>query len=637
MRRALLQVLLLLTLYFLSRLCFTLINQSHFEGLGKAGFLRLAFYGLRYDLSAICALNALYFFLLLLPLPTRWLSRLQRPLNIFFLVVNSLALLFEISDWAYFPYNFKRATSDVLRMVSRPGDFWNLLPSYLLSYWYVPLAALAFILALIRVNRRITRATTLRSPANLSEPIQKEGLPFFLGKSLVWLIVLGLCLVGIRGGLQYIPIGLRNAVQVTESRYVPVVLNTPFSIITTLFTPALEEVHYLPEATAQRLMPFQHQYSSRPFRARNVVFVILESESKEFTALGNGHSFTPFLDSLMGRSLTCTQAFANGQTSAEGIPAILAGIPTLMEEAFITSNYGANRISALPTLLREKGYSSAFYHGGTNGTMSFDVFAASAGFQHYYGRSEYGDENDYDGAWGIRDEPFLQYFAHGLSGMKPPFVASVFTLSSHPPYNLPEQYRKSLPAGPLPVQQCIAYTDLALRRFFATAAQQPWYDSTLFIITADHCSPQNGGGFYAQGLGRYAIPILVFCPSDTALHGYYDQPVQQIDILPSVLEYLGYDQPFFAYGNSLFGGDTGHWVITHNSGSYQWLEHGFLLRCEDMQPTGYFAYPQDSLDRQNLLGTSTAQTDSSLLRLKAFVQRYRESLLQNRMYLVPGR
>ncbi len=504
LRRLVLQVLLLLLLFFISRCAFTLLNRSHFEGLSVGEFFRLAFHALRYDLSAICALNALYFFLILLPVPLwRW-PRWEGFTQAVFILCNGLALLFEMSDWAYFPYNFKRSTADVLRIVSRQGDFWSVLPSYLISYWYVPLADILAVLALIWGNGRIRRVTPLRP---VPMPARRWLIP--LGQSVMLIIVFGLTVVGIRGGLQYIPIGLRNAVQVTGSRYVPIVLNTPFSIITTLAADGLEEAHYLPDAEAERLMPFRHQYSSRPFHKKNIVVIILESGSKEFTALGGERSFTPFLDSLMGRSLTCTQAFANGLTSAEGIPAILAGIPTLMDEAFTTSNYGTNRINALPGMLAREGYSTAFYHGGTNGTMSFDIFASAAGFRKYYGRSEYGNEADYDGAWGIRDEPYLQYFAAGLSKMKPPFVASVFTLAAHPPYSLPEEYRRTLPSGPLPVQQCIAYTDMALRKFFATSARQPWYDSTLFIITADHASPQNGGGLLGAGAGAVRHPAAL--------------------------------------------------------------------------------------------------------------------------------
>ncbi len=623
LQRLILQVLLLLFLYFLSRTVFALLNAGHFTGLGIGGFFRIAFYALRYDLAAICAVNALYIILLLLPVPVWKWPGWERVTQAVFIFSNGLAFLFEISDWAYFPYNFKRATADVLKMVSRQGDFWSLLPSYVVSYWYVPLACALFIYALYRANNRIRQATPLHRAA-----APGRAWAFAMGRSVLLVLVLAAAAIGIRGGLQYIPIGLRNAVQVADSRYVSVVLNTPFSIITTLTTPSLVELKYMSDAEAARLMPFRHQYAGGSFNKKNVVLIILESGSKEFTALGNGRSFTPFLDSLMGLGLNCTQAFANGQTSAEGIPAVIAGMPTLMDEAFTTSNYGTNRITALPGVLRGEGYESAFFHGGTNGTMSFDIFSDAAGYDRYFGRSEYAGEKDYDGAWGIRDEPFMQYAVREMSALRQPFFASIFTIAAHPPYNLPAEYRKSLPAGPLEVQQCIAYTDMALRRFFATAARQPWYDSTLFVITADHCSPQNSGGFYASGLGRYAIPLLFYAPGDSVLRGRMDRPVQQLDILPSVLQYLGYGTPFFAFGNSIFSAKEPRFVITYNSESYQWLEGGYCLQASGMKPVGLYAYPADSLATKNLLDASPYGA-TALHRLKAFVQRYRHALIRN--------
>jgi phosphoglycerol transferase MdoB-like AlkP superfamily enzyme len=215
--------------------------------------------------------------------------------------------------------------------------------------------------------------------------------------------------------------------------------------------------------------------------------------------------------------------------------------------------------------------------------------------------------------------------------MKQPFCASVFTLAAHPPYNLPEQYRKTLPAGPLPVYQCMAYTDMALRKFFATAAQQPWYDSTLFIITSDHTSPQNSGGFYKQGMGLYAIPMLFYCPGDTSLRGYYDEPVQQLDILPSTLQYLGYSQPFFAFGNSLFEAREPRFVMTHNSGFYQWLQGGHLLQYDGNNAKAFYAYPADSSSRTNLIRQPIPAKDSALKNLQAFIQRYRHALIHNAM------
>lgn len=626
LRRILLQILLLLGCYFLSRCVFTVVNRHHFEGLGISDFLKLAFYGLRYDISGILVVNALYVLMLLLPVPLWKMPRWERFTQWLFIAINAFALLFEVSDWAYYPYNFKRSTADVLNMVSRKGDFWSLLPGFLVDYWYVPLGWMLLVLLLVKMNNRIRKATPLTSSPDMS-------MHWIIG---MWqfvrlVLVAGLMVIGIRGGTQYIPVGIRNAVQVTESKYAPIVLNTPFSIVNTFANDKLPDVHYLPDTELEKYFNPVKQYTGKPFSRKNVVLIILESFSKEFTGIGGRQSYTPFLDSLMQVSYTCTQAYANGLHSAEGIPAVVSGLPSLMDEPITTSVYGANRITALPGLLKQEGYQSAFYHGGTNGTMSFDVYCAAAGFDKYFGRSEYSNEKDYDGNWGIWDEPFLQYFAQGVSRMKEPFVATVFTLSSHPPYNVPDAYKNVLPKGTLPIHQCIAYSDQALRKFFAAAAAKPWYRNTVFVITPDHCSPMSGEKYYQGNMGQYAIPVIFFAPGDTALRGHQDSVVQQLDIMPSVLDYLGYNKKFFAWGNSVFRNGSPHFVINSISDTYQLLMSGYLLQTTDVTPRGLYAFPQDSSCAFNLVKKEPAATQRQLQYLEAFIQAYRNALNRNRL------
>lgn len=622
----LLQLALLSFLYQCSRLSFFLINRAFFADLTGPEYVQLAFKALRFDLSAILAVNAFYLLLMLLPLPFNrvW----ERARQILFLSCNIIAFLFEISDWAYFPFNQKRATADVLYMVGRQSDFWDLLPGFLRDYWMAPLGALLFIALLIVGNRMILKRF----------PGEKTRMSWQLAgsKTLVLLVAAGLILTGIRGGWQYIPIGIRNAVQAAPAKYVPLVLNTPFSIINSYATPGLEAVAYLPEEALHQWIPsFDKQYSGTAFKAKNVVVIVLESFSKAFTAEGAaGESFTPFLDSIAQKSLVCRQSYANGLRSAEGIPAILAGIPSLMQEPFTTSNYGANQITSLPNTLRQKGYQSAFFHGGTNGTMSFDVFTAAAGFDHYFGRREFGNEKEYDGNWGIWDAPFLQFTAQKLNSFRQPFMASVFSLSSHPPYHLPAgaagRYK-----GRTPVEQTVGYTDDALRSFFETAAAMPWYQNTLFVITADHTAPEYRKGRYATGMGLYSVPMYFFAPGDSLLRGHYDAICQHLDILPSVLDYLGFPLPFFAFGNSIFQKTRteSRFAINWNNGQYQWYAKDLLLQTTDTTPDALYSIRQDSIISPNLLpAQEAAMRPTHLLPLKAFIQAYRQALIHNQMH-----
>ncbi len=624
LKRFLLQFLLLIIFYFISRCIFTAINLKEFEDVTYTGFLKVAFYALRFDISAILSVNSFYIFLLFIPFRPLRLLWWERANQVIFIFLNSLAFLFEFADWAYFPYNKKRATADILDLISRKADFLNLLPGLLVDFWFVPVGAMLMLFAFIKINNKIVLLT---SP----KPDEKNN---FWKSVFIFVCVAIVSIIGIRGGMQYVPIGIRNVGECVDSKYAAIVLNTPFSIISSFQNARLEEEVYYDRETLKKYLNTTKNYSEQDFKKKNVVVVILESFSKEFTGIGGMKSYTPFLDSLMKQSLVCTNAFANGNRSADGIPAILAGIPTLQEEPFTTNIYGANAITSMANLLSKKGYSSAFYHGGSNGTMGFDLFARNAGFQHFKGRNEYPDKTDYDGHWGIWDEPFLQYAVDDISAsLKEPFLASVFTLSSHQPYKIPEKYKGIFPKGDLEIHETIGYADFALRRFFASAKMQPWYNNTLFIVVADHCSPLSNDDYYHYHQGRFAIPIVYFSPGDTSLKGTNEYLTQQIDILPSVMDYLDFTDSFFAFGNSVFSEAQYRYTVQHWNGEILWTMDNYFLHAWGKNPDGFYDAINDKLNKTNLLNSKDSLAKQHFDYLRAFRQSYNDAMIHNKLKL----
>lgn len=100
-------------------------------------------------------------------------------------------------------------------------------------------------------------------------------------------------------------------------------------------------------------------------------------------------------------------------------------MPCFLDNQYLNSIYSNNTLQTLPSLLKDKGYTSTFF-GGTNGTINLNSFAKLAGFDKYYGRTEYNDESEYDGQWGIWDEPFLKKTVKEISNMKKPFFAHFY-------------------------------------------------------------------------------------------------------------------------------------------------------------------------------------------------------------------
>lgn len=622
------RVIVIMILFSICRLLFLLFNFSYFSDEGFLSLLSAFFYGLRFDVTAVVICNLPFLFFHFFPFSFFYRKSYQGFLKFLFLLVNIPLLLLNCIDLALFRFAGKRATADVIKIMSFGDDFTNAVPKMVADFWYILLLFFLLTYLLLRLYNRIH----WESPANstLNKWMNMRWVRPFLH-----LLMAGLVFVGFRGGVQFRPINILTASQYGTGQITALVLNTPFTVIKSYGKGALQELHYFSDEEAGRVAPVLHSYAGNgPFQPLNVVVIILESFGKEYIgSLNNTKGYTPFLDSLIGKSMVFTNAYANGKRSIEGIPAILAGIPALMQEPYITSAYAGNALTALGTVLKEKGYSTSFFHGGTNGTMGFDNFSKMAGFSKYFGRKEYNNDADFDGSWGIFDEPFLQRFCTELSATKEPFATVLFTISSHHPYTLPKREASNLPKGSLPIHQSIRYADFALEQFFNSASQKPWYPNTLFVITADHTALSEKS-FYQNRVGMYAVPLIFFRP-DGSLHGRNSKTAQQIDILPSVLNYLHYDKPFFAFGSSVFDTTADGHAVNFINDNYQLIQEGYTLLFDTLDKNKLFNFSADSTLQSNLFSSDTVHANQMERKMKAIIQQFNHAMVMNQMKTSP--
>ena len=358
----------------------------------------------------------------------------------------------------------------------------------------------------------------------------------------------------------------------------------------------------------------------------NVCVIILESFASEYTG---GLGYTPFLDSLMAEGLSFKYSFANGKQSIDAMPSVLSSIP-MMIEPFTTTAYASNDINSIATYLKPHGYRSAFFHGAPNGSIGIQAFINNAGFDEYYGLDEYPNKADFDGTWAIWDEEYLQYMTTCLDTIPQPFVSAVFTSTSHHPFLYPERYKGKFKTGPHPMYECIGYTDYALKRFFETAKTKDWYKNTLFVITADHTTIITNPE-YINARGIYEIPIMFYHPSDSTLTGVSNVMMQQIDILPSVLSYLGFKGDYFAFGKDIFNTtDADNYVINYSPDGYQIYKDSLLLQFDGEKVISVFDMKNDRMLANNKIGEYLAQ-DSMEMKLKAFIQQYMNRMRQNKI------
>ncbi|OGR11231.1 MAG: hypothetical protein A2341_11410 [Deltaproteobacteria bacterium RIFOXYB12_FULL_58_9] len=627
-----LRILAVMLLYTLCRVGFLAFNWELFPDTEVAELVAIFLGGLTFDLSAVFYTNLIFVLMNLAPLQVRHHRVYQGVAGTIFFVTNGLGLAANCVDFAYFRFTLHRTTASVLDEFSGQGNMVGLVARFAIDYWYVTLcfAALVVLLAFL-----YTRVRVSDSPRLLRGPL------YYGVSSLILVAGVFFLLVGMRGGFFgkfNRPINPTNAAEyVDKPEHVAAVLNTPFTMIRTIDKEPFPEVEYFSQDELETIYdPVRPRRQPLTERRLNVVVFILESFSREhFGSLnvdlegGAYEGFTPFLDSLGKESLVFANAYANGHKSIEALPSVTAGIPSLIEP-FISSHHYSNRFESLASLLHERGYRSAFFHGAPNGSMGFGAFAKMAGFDSFFGMNEYGNDADYDGYWGIWDEEYFLYLADELNGFEQPFFATVFSLSSHSPSILPERYEGKFRKGSKKILQCVQYTDYAMKQFFAKASQMPWYQDTLFVITADHTAPPYHKAYKSMH-GRFSVPIMLFRPGDTKLRGVDEQVAQQIDILPTVMRYLGFDGELFAFGNDLLDPTADRFAVFDRGNQLALVKGDHILLSKGTQISGLYAYREDPRLQHDILAEQPELGDSMERYLQAVVQQYNNRMVRNQI------
>lgn len=625
--------------YTIARLAFLAENYSFFaDNLSAAHLSELLWGGLVFDTSAILYTNALWVVMMLLPVSRKENRRYHRVCRGVYWTVNMLALTVNLCDAVYFQYTLRRTTTTVFNEFQNETNLTGIFAHEALSHWYFFLLAAAVGVGLWKLYR--TPALDYRT---------LSWKPYAVATTLSLLAFAPFCVAGMRGGWtrDIRPITISNANNYCDRpTEAGLVLNTPFSLIRTIGKNNFEVITYFKDKQELEALfnPIHRPTGQKPQRRKNVVVIIIESFGREYIGAYNHHldggryqGFTPFTDSLIAHgALTFTHSYCNGRKSIDGMPSILSGIPMFVEPFFL-SPYSINHVSGLADCLGSKGYQTAFFHGAERGSMGFLAFARATKFKEYYGREDFkadprtrGDA-DFDGWWGISDEPFMQYYCQKMSDMPQPFMTALFTLSSHHPFRVPAAYQDVFKEEnpDMPIYKVIRYTDMALQHFFASARRQPWFQNTVFAITSDHTN-MAAHDEYRTDLGGFCSPVIFYDPSGEMGSGMVDAIAQQTDIMPTILEYLGYDRPYLSFGIDLLSTPADEtWAVNYLNGIYQYVKHGHVLQFDGRQTVGVYSL-DDRLMKHNVAGHLPQQPQMER-ELKAIIQQYMERMTENRL------
>lgn len=625
------RILLAYFFYQVARFLFWFFNRGLIRIDSVQDYFSLAFHGIAFDTTAILYVNALFILLSIIPAIINTRKGYQKFLFWLYFITNGIAYAMNFGDMVYFKFSQMRLTSAALQVAQHEDNIFRV---FMLSVVQNPFVLLCFIATMalwVFLYRKVK--ITERKPVQL--------IPYFIWSVVLICATTVLAVGGIRGDFKHStrPINLVDA-----NRFVKLpaqgnmVLNSTFSFFRTLNTNNFKEVHFVDEKFIEENIHPYKTYSRTVTDKPNIVIFIVESFSREYSGAFNREknikdyvSYTPFIDSLAGESLIFPNTFANGRQSIHGMSSVLAGIPSLTD-AFTSSPYSNQKIQSIVSICNEMGYDTSFYHGAPNGSMGFLGFGNILGFKHYYGKTEYNNDSDFDGTWAIWDEPFLQYFAKNV-GKKQPFMATVFTASSHHPFKIPEKYNGKFKKGKNQMHEPIQYTDYAIRKYFETARKQPWFHNTIFVFTGDHTNevyyPE-----YEKIMNRFAVPLIFYSPNPAyQLKGVDHELAQQIDIYPTLADLIGYNSKIRSWGRSLVDERKYPPVIANSDGAAeQFIIGNYIYRFDGKEIVGIFNKTDLGLEK-NLMDQLKNNPDAEKGKkiAKAWYQDYMDRVINRKM------
>lgn len=618
--------------YQIARILFYTLNTSLFQIDSIWDLIKLCWYGIAFDTTAILYINSLFILLSAIPLTINSTNKYQKWLMFIYFITNLIAYATNFIDFIYYRFSQTRSTRATLDIVENEQNKTSLSWHFFVTYWYVLLILVLTVFVWIYLYKKVQiKKITHYKPA-IYFPVSVIGI----------LLITFLMVGGIRGGYAHStrPINMVDAYRhVTVPNHGDIVLNTPFAILRTFKVKEYKVPQWVTsDYIHQHIKPIKHYTKTYNKQKPNIIIFILESFGREYWGcmnqnrnIENFQSYTPFLDSLSQSSLIFTNAYANGRQSIHGMSSVLAGIPSF-QYAFTSSPYARQEISSIVSVCDSLGYETSFFHGAANGSMGFLGFSNILGYDNYYGRSEFNNDHEYDGIWGIWDEPFFQYMAKTISSHQQPFMATMFSLSSHDPFKVPEKYKNKFKESHIPIHKCIEYTDFAIQQFFEYAKMQDWYDNTIFVFTADHTN-QNYYPDYNNAMDRYAVPIMFFSPNlNYNLSGIREDLAQQIDIYPTLVDLMEYNKPFRSWGRSLISNlsDEKPRVINSPGNVYQFMQDNYIYVFDGKNFTGIFNIKDKSLSK-NLINNISEEMNTGMNDCKAFIQDYMYRISQRKL------
>ncbi len=418
--------------------------------------------------------------------------------------------------------------------------------------------------------------------------------------SFLFLIIIPpVLLLGIRGGIQQIPVK-QSDVYFSKNHFLNIAaVNSGWNLIHSIYKNKkyMNENPYryydLEEAkkVVANLYTVEKDTTIKILTVKkpNIVFIILESWAADVVpACGGDSGITPRFDNLVNEGLVFTNIYGSGARSDQGIPAILSGYPAQPTTSIIEQPNKGVKLPCISIPLKKENYFTSFHFGGQLNYGNIKGYLYDHGFDFLFEEKDFSSSLP-KGRLGYHDEYLFEQFLKDINNTKEPFMAVAFTLSSHSPYDQPMPEVLHWGDDERDYINSVYYTDSCLGVFFQEAQKQWWYNNTLFVIVADHShSTPRHTSFVSPEYKK--IPMLFY--GNVLKEKYksyrYEYICSQTDIVATILAQLEIPYEDFKWSKNLFNPTTKQfayyafkdgvgWVTENSSFAYSHEDRRFYI------------------------------------------------------------
>lgn len=530
----------LIKLYVVGLLCFALLRlvlifYTINQPIGFNEVFTTCLIGLRFDAFVMAYFVAPPLLLIYFHELFQWQRKVIPAILVYYFALGFPLLIFvTLADIPYFKFFRNRLSEASFQWLDNLGVVMEMIITNPVNLLFLVIALLCVVVALIW-SYKSGRQYLFNTDSH-------EAAKSKIKLTLLFVVCAFFVFMGMRGRLDH-PLREGDAFWSDNPVLNQIGLNPVFTIIKSYEAQAdlmdnqqalsLVNTYLGIDAVIDSISPIAHfEKSNQQLIKPNIVLVLMESMSANYTGLYQHKGYTPHLDSLAKQSWFFKEAYSAGIHTNNGVFSTLYGFPAIKRTRPM-STIPLRKYSGLPYTLKQLGYTNLFFTSHDKLFDNLGAFLPYNDFDKLYSQCDY-PKSEVVGPFGVPDHYLFDFARKHFPTGKQPFFATILTTSNHDPYILPARFKGNYASKDL---NAVQYADWSIGQFIQTCKQQPWYENTVFVFIADH-GLNVGENPYSLPLSYHHIPFIIHAPKILGAPQQFDFYVQQTDVYPVIMDII---------------------------------------------------------------------------------------------------